>query len=99
VFKSDGMNAVMQQVIMGAMNENNVVIHEGLSIDDELYLSTPADTSGISRLYLSEEVLQNYREQEELKIRESEMKQEPADSASESSDQRRMRRMQQRSQN
>lgn len=99
VFKSNGMNAVMQQVVMGAMNENNVVIHKGLTVDDQLYLSTPQDTSGISIQYLPEEIVQKYREQEEVKKQEMEMKQEPADSTSASMDPRRMRRMQQRSQN
>jgi len=65
VFKRDGLNPVMQQVILGMMNENNVVIHEGVSMNDQLYLSTPADTAGIRKIFLSEEVLQKYREEEE----------------------------------
>lgn len=50
---------------MGTMNENDVVIHEGLSLDDQLYLSTPDDTAGISRIYLPQEVVQKYNREEQ----------------------------------
>lgn len=66
VYKRDGQNMVMHQIVMGMMNENDVVIHEGVDMSDELYLSIPFDTTGIERRYLSEEVLQKYREPDEL---------------------------------
>lgn len=56
VFKRDGLTPVMQQVSLGLMNENEVVVHRGLSEDDVIYLSVPEDTTGISRFYLKEEL-------------------------------------------
>lgn len=64
VFKREGINTTMQQVVLGLMNDNDVVIKEGVSMGDQLYLSTPADTAGIARQHLPEEVLQKYREDE-----------------------------------
>lgn len=66
VYKRDGKNMVMNQIVMGMMNENDVVIHEGVDMSDELYLSIPFDTTGIERRYLPEEVLKKYREPDEL---------------------------------
>lgn len=65
VFKERGSGAVMQQVVLGPMNENNVVIQEGVSLNDRLYLSLPDDTSGIEKSYLSEEVLEQYPSRED----------------------------------
>lgn len=66
VYKREGLDAVMQQIVMGIMNENDVVIHEGINISDHLYLSLPVDTSGIERRYLPSQVLQEYEEPEEI---------------------------------
>lgn len=59
VFKRDGLSPVMQQVELGLMNENEVIVHRGLSMDDVIYLSVPQDTAGIERLYLEEEITSN----------------------------------------
>lgn len=59
VFKQDGLYPVMQQVELGLMNENEVIVHRGLSMDDVIYLSVPADTAGIERMYLQEEITSN----------------------------------------
>jgi multidrug efflux pump subunit AcrA (membrane-fusion protein) len=59
VFKKDGLYPVMQQVELGLMNENEVIVHRGLSMDDVIYLSVPADTVGIERMYLEEEITSN----------------------------------------
>lgn len=61
VFKQEGLNPVLQQVILGLMNENDVIVHEGISKDDQLYLSIPADTSGVRKNLLADEVIQQYR--------------------------------------
>ena len=63
VFKREGLDVVMQQVVLGLMNENDVIIHEGVSMDDQLYLSTPADTAGVKKEMLAEEVWQKYQQQ------------------------------------
>lgn len=59
VFKKDGSSPVMQQVELGLMNDNSVIIHRGVQPDDELYLSIPEDTSGIRRNKLSEAITKN----------------------------------------
>lgn len=64
VFKKDGLNVSMQQVILGLMNDSDVIIHEGVSPDDELFLSTPADTAGIAKTYLPKEIREQYDEEE-----------------------------------
>jgi len=64
VFKREGLDVVMQQVVLGLMNENDVIIHEGISMDDKLYLSTPSDTAGIKKELLAEEVWQRYQQKE-----------------------------------
>lgn len=66
VYKREGGSPVMQQIVMGLMNENDVVIHEGVDLTDQLYLSVPVDTAGIERRYLSPDVLQNYESSEDI---------------------------------
>lgn len=63
IYKRGSAGPVRQQVIMGMMNENNVVIPAGVQPDDRLYLSTPEDTAGIRTEYLPEEVLREHRRQ------------------------------------
>jgi multidrug efflux pump subunit AcrA (membrane-fusion protein) len=62
VFKREGLDMVMQQVVLGIMNQNDVIIHEGVSLDDRLYLSTPSDTAGVQKRYLAEDVLDDYED-------------------------------------
>ena len=66
VYKREGASPVMQQIVMGLMNENDVVILDGVDLTDQLYLSVPVDTTGIERRYLSPDVLQNYEDSEEI---------------------------------
>lgn len=63
VFKREGLDVVMQQVVLGLMNENDVIIHEGVSEDDQLYLSTPSDTAGIRKIYLADDILRKYEKE------------------------------------
>ena len=64
VFKREGLEPVMQQVILGLMNDNDVIIKEGVDMDEQLYLSTPADTAGIQKVRLDESIVEKYREAE-----------------------------------
>lgn len=59
VFKRDGLSPVMQEVELGLMNENEVIVHRGLAMDDVIYLSVPQDTVGIERIFLEEEITSN----------------------------------------
>jgi multidrug efflux pump subunit AcrA (membrane-fusion protein) len=56
VFKKDGMYPVMQEVELGQMNDNSVVVYRGVAMEDELYLTVPADTVGIQKNMLSESI-------------------------------------------
>lgn len=62
VFKQDGIQMVMQQIVMGAKNENDVVILEGLEEDEQVLLSMPPDIAGIEKVLLPDEVLEKYKE-------------------------------------
>lgn len=59
VFKKSGLSMVMQEVDLGIMNENEVVVHRGLSLNDVIYLSLPDDTAGTERVFLEEEITSN----------------------------------------
>ncbi len=61
VFRRDGLQTVMQQIIMGATNENDVVILEGLSAEDRVLISMPPDPADLRRIPLPDEVLDRYR--------------------------------------
>lgn len=65
VFKKEGLEPVMQQVVLGLMNDNSVIIKEGVSMDDQLYLSTPADTANVEKRFLPDEVLEKYKQEED----------------------------------
>lgn len=56
VFKKDGLSTVFQQVDLGLMNENEVIVEKGLSRNDKIYLSVPDDTTGIEKIFLKEEI-------------------------------------------
>jgi multidrug efflux pump subunit AcrA (membrane-fusion protein) len=43
VFKKSGASSIKQEVELGALNDNDVVIQRGLTIDDRVLLSPPAD--------------------------------------------------------
>ncbi len=59
VFLKDGLGAKMQQVELGLINENEAVVHRGVSLEDRLFLSMPEDTSGIKKMYLKEDITSN----------------------------------------
>ncbi len=54
VFKKSGLSTVLQEVELGLMNENEVIVHRGLNMEDIIYLSVPEDTAGVEKLLLSE---------------------------------------------
>lgn len=54
VFKKSGLSTVLQEVELGLMNENEVIVHRGLNMDDVIYLSVPEDTAGVEKLLLDE---------------------------------------------
>ena len=47
VFARRGVGAVRQEVKLGMMNENEAIVQAGLDTDDRVYLTLPADTSGL----------------------------------------------------
>ncbi len=52
VYKQSGSTFVRQEVRVGAMNDNEVVIEQGLTAEDRLYLSVPAKAEGIKTIAL-----------------------------------------------
>ncbi len=62
VFKRDGLQMVMQQVIMGSTNDNSVVILEGLAENDQVLISMPPPIDGLRRELLPDDVLNRYRD-------------------------------------
>ena len=62
IFKRDGIQTVMQQIIMGATNDNDVVILEGLALNEQVLISMPPDTSILRRMDLPDDVLDKYRD-------------------------------------
>lgn len=60
VYKQDAQGLVMQQVVMGLTNENSVVLREGVSMGDQLFLTMPEDTTNIRKSLLAPEVVEKY---------------------------------------
>lgn len=48
VYVRRGQSPVRQEIALGLINENEAIIEAGLEPDDRLYMSIPADTSGIA---------------------------------------------------
>lgn len=47
VYKKSGGRIVRQMIDAGTMNDNEIIVRKGLGTDDVVYLTPPADTSGI----------------------------------------------------
>ena len=47
VYTRRGGRTMRQEINIGLMNENEAIIEAGLDVDDRLYLSLPADTTGL----------------------------------------------------
>lgn len=52
VYKKNGKGVVKQQVELGIMNENSVIIKRGITRDDMIYMNTPDKTENIQVSYL-----------------------------------------------
>jgi hypothetical protein len=55
VYKNDGGGVVKQQVRLGTLNENEAVILEGLTEEDEVYLSPPGEAGAKTVLLTSKD--------------------------------------------
>ena len=64
VFARRGGRTVRQEVHLGLLNENEVIVEDGLTMEDRLYLSLPTDTTGVD--------LQRLEKQEALATKGSE---------------------------
>jgi multidrug efflux pump subunit AcrA (membrane-fusion protein) len=62
VFTERGGNLGRQQVTLGLMNENQAIVENGVTPNDRLYLSMPADTTGLPFWPIEEprELARNY---------------------------------------
>jgi len=68
IYKQGNQGPVMQQVILGIRNENDVVIREGINLEDQLFLSIPTDTANITKNFLPADVLEQYRKEDSTSI-------------------------------
>lgn len=55
VFVRRGARILRKQIVLGLMNENEVVVERGLEEDDRIFLSIPADTAGLAFELLAED--------------------------------------------
>jgi multidrug efflux pump subunit AcrA (membrane-fusion protein) len=55
VFVKDGLSTIRQQIALGDINETHAVVEKGIELTDKLFLSVPADTSGIAWKYLDQD--------------------------------------------
>lgn len=76
VYKKAGLSIERQQVWLGSMNENDVVIKAGLEQGDELLMSMPMDTAGLKFVPLEEEVLDEIRAIEQAELERQREQQE-----------------------
>jgi hypothetical protein len=53
VYKKNGAGVVRQEVKLGLMNDNAVVVLEGLTEEDELYLSSPTEVEKLETVMLT----------------------------------------------
>jgi multidrug resistance efflux pump len=63
VYKHRSGKPIMQQVILGLMNNTQAIVKAGLSPDDQLYLSMPSDTSRIKKVFLPDSIIRKYKKQ------------------------------------
>lgn len=68
VYKKAGLGVERQQVWLGSMNENDVVVKAGIEEGDEMLISMPTDTAGLKFIPLAEDVLQEIRAIEQAKM-------------------------------
>jgi RND family efflux transporter MFP subunit len=52
VYKRDGKHVVKQQITTGVMNDNDIIVTQGLTRDDRVLLVPPADKTGIETVRL-----------------------------------------------
>ena len=68
VYKKAGLGVERQQVWLGSMNENDVVVKAGIDEGDQMLMSMPVDTAGLKFNPLSEEVLEEIRAIEQAEL-------------------------------
>lgn len=68
VYKKAGLGVERQQVWLGSMNENDVVVRAGVEEGDEMLMSMPTDTAGLKFNPLPEDVLEEIRAIEQAEI-------------------------------
>jgi len=61
VYKKDGGAAIRQQVIIGASNDNEIVIKAGLKENDEVLLVPPEKSEKMKIIPLSKEIIKKYQ--------------------------------------
>lgn len=52
IYKKDGRGVVRQMIETGAMNDNEIIVRQGLAKDDQIYLAPPTDRSSIKTVVI-----------------------------------------------
>ncbi len=60
VYKKNGSELVLQQVLLGATNDTQVVILSGLDESDDILLSMPPDSEELNRILVATEIMDQY---------------------------------------
>ena len=60
VYKKDGSGSVRQQVVVGQSNDNEIIVREGLTPEDEVLLAAPENPDKVKMVMLDPEILKKY---------------------------------------
>ncbi len=60
VYKKDGSGSVRQQVVVGLSNDNEIIVREGLTPEDQVLLAAPENADKTRMVALDPEVLKKY---------------------------------------
>lgn len=65
VYKKDGSGVVMQQVVVGQSNDNEIIVREGLAVEDEVLLVPPEKAADMDLVKLDPAILKKYEKKKE----------------------------------
>jgi HlyD family secretion protein len=78
VYKKDGSGSVKQQVVTGQSNDNEIIVREGLSDEDEVFLVPPEDADIMKLHALDPALLKKYEKKKEPVVEKKDTAAKPA---------------------
>ncbi|MFH1160624.1 MAG: efflux RND transporter periplasmic adaptor subunit [bacterium] len=64
VYKQDGSRVIRQQIVVGLSNDNEIIVKEGLTEEDEVLLIAPEDRADLKLIMLPPDILEKYKVKE-----------------------------------